>query len=47
MNSRKAFAHTLILAVSTLQRLAFGMRPFWSREPGDIRLTLMEQGWSR
>ena len=38
---------TLILAISTLQRLAFGMRPFWSKEPGDIRLTLMEQGCSR
>jgi diacylglycerol kinase (ATP) len=37
----------LILAVSTLQRLAFGMRPFWSKEPGDIRLTLMEQGCTR
>jgi diacylglycerol kinase family enzyme len=35
---------TLILAVSTLQRLAFGMHPFWSTEPGTIRLTLMEQG---
>jgi diacylglycerol kinase (ATP) len=38
---------TLILAVSTLQRLSFGMRPFWSREPGTIRLTLMEQGCTR
>jgi diacylglycerol kinase (ATP) len=38
---------TLILAVSTLQRLAFGMRPFWSKEPGTIRLTLMEQGCTR
>jgi diacylglycerol kinase (ATP) len=38
---------TLILAVSTLQRLAFGMRPFWSTEPGTIRLTLMEQGCTR
>ncbi len=38
---------TLILAVSTLQRLSFGMRPFWSREPGAIRLTLMEQGCTR
>lgn len=38
---------TLILAISTLQRLAFGMRPFWGKEPGDIRLTLMEQGCSR
>ena len=37
----------LILAVSTLQRLAFGMRPFWGSEPGDIRLTLMEQGCTR
>jgi hypothetical protein len=38
---------TLILVVSTLQRLAFGMRPFWSQESGDIRLTLMEQGCTR
>ena len=38
---------TLILAVSTLQRLAFGMRPFWGSEPGGLRLTLMEQGCSR
>ena len=38
---------TLILAISTLQRLAFGMRPFWSEEPGDLRLTLMEQGCTR
>jgi hypothetical protein len=38
---------TLILVVSTLQRLSFGMRPFWSREPGAIRLTLMEQGCTR
>jgi diacylglycerol kinase (ATP) len=34
---------TLILAVSTLHRLAFGMRPFWGAGPGDIRLTLVEQ----
>ncbi|MEZ5503530.1 MAG: diacylglycerol kinase family protein [Halioglobus sp.] len=38
---------TLILAVSTLQRLAFGMRPFWGSEPGAIRVTLMEQGCTR
>lgn len=38
---------TLILAVSTLQRLSFGMRPFWSQEPGAIRLTVMEQGCTR
>lgn len=37
---------TLILAISTLQRLAFGMRPFWGEGPGDIRITLMEQGCS-
>ena len=38
---------TLILAVSTLQRLSFGMRPFWGRQPGAIRLTRMEQGCTR
>ncbi len=38
---------TLILAISTLQRLAFGMRPFWGEGPGPIRLTLFEQGCSR
>jgi hypothetical protein len=38
---------TLILVVSTLQRLAFGMRPFWSKEPGAVRVTVFEQGCSR
>lgn len=38
---------TLILAISTLHRLAFGMRPFWSSDPGAIRLTLIEQHCSR
>ncbi len=38
---------TLILAISTLQRLAFGMRPFWGTGPGAIRLTLFQQGCSR
>ncbi len=38
---------TLVLAMSTLQRLAFGMRPFWGQEPGAIRLTLMEQHCTR
>ena len=38
---------TLILAVSTLQRLAFGMRPFWGEGAGRIRLTLIEQRCSR
>ncbi len=45
-NERKKF-DTLILAISTLERLAFGMRPFWSDEPGPIKLTLMEQGCSK
>lgn len=34
----------LILALSTLRRLAFGMRPFWSKAPGPLRMTLIEQG---
>jgi diacylglycerol kinase (ATP) len=38
---------TLILAISTLHRLAFGMRPFWGSGPGHIRLTLIEQHCSR
>jgi len=38
---------TLILAISTLHRLSFGMRPFWNQEPGAIRLTLFEQGCYR
>lgn len=38
---------TLILAISTLQRLAFGMRPFWGRGAGRVRVTLFEQGCSR
>jgi hypothetical protein len=44
LDGQKAKAYdTLILAVSTLERLSFGMRPFWGGGPGDIRLTLMEQ----
>lgn len=38
---------TLILAASTLNRLAFGMRPFWGRGAGTIRLTLMERRCTR
>ena len=34
---------TLILAISTLQRLAFGMRPFWGDGDGRLRLTLIER----
>ncbi len=37
----------LILALSTLHRLAFGMRPFWGTETGALRLTVMDQGCSR
>ncbi len=33
----------LILVISSLQRLAFGMRPFWGTGPGQLRLTVMEQ----
>ena len=36
-------ADTLILAVSTLDRLAFGMRPFWGTGAGPLRVTLIEQ----
>jgi len=38
---------TLVLAISTLQRLAFGMRPFWGQGQGGIRLTLIEQRCTR
>ncbi len=38
---------TLILAVSTLKRLAFGMRPFWATGPGAIQITVMEQHCSK
>ena len=34
----------LILALSTLQRLAFGMRPFWGHGHGSLRLTLVDRG---
>jgi diacylglycerol kinase family enzyme len=37
----------LILAISTLRRLAFGMKPFWGEGPGGLRLTLIEQHSSR
>ena len=46
-NGAPAQYDTLILAVSTLQRLAFGMRPFWSQEAGNIHLTLFEQHCTR
>jgi diacylglycerol kinase family enzyme len=38
---------TLILAISTLERLSFGMRPFWGTGPGKVRLTIMKQGCTR
>lgn len=48
LDGAPARAHdTLILAMSTLQRLAFGMRPFWGAGDGDIRLTLIEQHCTR
>jgi diacylglycerol kinase (ATP) len=34
---------SLILAISSLQRLAFGMQPFWGTGTGQLRLTVMEQ----
>lgn len=37
----------LILAMSTLHRLAFGMRPFWGSGAGAIRLTLVENHCTR
>jgi hypothetical protein len=38
---------TLILAVSTLHRLFFRMRPFWGPGPGRLRMTLIEKDCSR
>lgn len=38
---------TLILVVSTLHRLFFGMRPFWGAGPGRLRMTLVEQHCTR
>ncbi len=46
-DNKAATYDTLILAISTLQRLAFGMRPFWGSGPGAIRITLFQQGCSR
>jgi len=37
----------LILAISTLHRLFFGMRPFWGTGPGRLRMTLIEQHCTR
>ncbi len=33
----------LILALSTLQRLSFGMRPFWGEGDGPLRLTVVDR----
>jgi diacylglycerol kinase family enzyme len=38
---------TLILVVSTLHRLFWGMRPFWGAGPGRLRMTLVEQDCTR
>lgn len=43
----KSDHETMILAVSSLQRLVFGMQPFWGTGPGPLRLTLIEQGSRR
>lgn len=37
----------LILAMSTLHRLAFGMQPFWGKDDGNMRITLIEQDCTR
>ncbi|MEP6388678.1 MAG: diacylglycerol kinase family protein [Halioglobus sp.] len=37
----------LILAMSTLHRLAFGMQPFWGQGEGNMRVTIVEQNCSR
>jgi diacylglycerol kinase family enzyme len=48
LDEGQAVTHdTLILAISTLRRLAFGMRPFWGAGPGAIRVTIFRQGCSR
>ena len=41
--SSSASHNALILVVSSLQRLALGMRPFWGRGPGTLRLTLIQE----
>lgn len=33
----------LILALSTLQRLSFGMRPFWGQKEGPLKLTIVDR----
>lgn len=34
----------LVLALSTLQRLSFGMHPFWGQGDGPLRFTLVDRG---
>jgi hypothetical protein len=46
-NGERRVHDTLILAISTLERLAFGMRPFWGSEPGNLRMTLMAHDCTR
>jgi hypothetical protein len=43
-NSATIAVDGLIIAASTLHRLAFGMRPFWGSGPGTGRLTVLEHG---
>ena len=48
INSGETKHHNmLILAMSTLHRLAFGMQPFWGEGEGNMRVTLIEQDCSR
>ncbi len=39
--------HVMLLAASTLQRLAFGIQPFWGEGPGELRLTVIDRDCSR
>ena len=39
--------NALILGISSLQRLFFGIRPFWGTGPGRLRLTLIAKDASR
>ncbi len=45
--NESASHNALILVVSTLHRLFFGMRPFWGAGPGRLRMTLIEQHCTR
>ena len=46
-DNRELRVDGLVLAISTLERLSFGMRPSGARGPGAARLTLLEHGCRR